>query len=41
MNAEIYSQGNLMKKQSIEIINIETCLEDREEFYEYLDYLHE
>ena len=41
MSSEIYVQGNLAQKQSIEIIDIETDLEDNEEFYEYLTYSHE
>ena len=41
MNSEIYIQGNLAQKQSMEIIDIETDLEDNEEFYEYLTYSHE
>lgn len=41
MSSEIYIQGNLAQKQSIEIIEIETDLEDNEEFYEYLTYSHE
>jgi len=39
--SEIYMQGNLAQKQSMEIINIETDLVDNEEFYEYLTFLHE
>lgn len=41
MSSEIYIQGNLAQKQSMEIIDIETDLEDNEEFYEYLTYSHE
>ena len=41
MCSEIYIQGNLAQKQSMEIIDIETDLEDNEEFYEYLTYSHE
>lgn len=39
--SEIYMQENLAQKQSMEIINIETDLDDNEEFYEYLTYSHE
>ncbi len=41
MSSEIYMQGNLAQKQSMEIISIETGLDDNEEFYEYLTYSHE
>ena len=41
MSSEIYIQGNLVQKQSLEIVNIETDLEYNEEFYEYLTYSHE
>ncbi len=41
MNSEIYLQGNLVQKQSMEIIEIETNLEDNVEFYEYFTYSYE
>ena len=41
MSSEMYIQGNLVQKQSIEIIDIETDLDDNEEFYEYLNYSYE
>jgi len=41
MSSEIFMQGNLVQSQSMEIVSIESELEDNNEFYEYLTYSHE
>lgn len=41
MRPEMYIQGNLVQKQFVEIIEIETDLEVNEEFYVCLNYSYE
>ncbi|HYX09826.1 MAG TPA: hypothetical protein VE912_24060 [Bacteroidales bacterium] len=40
INSEMYVQGNIVQKQSMEVVQIESDLDDNEEFDEYLEFIN-